>query len=146
MLFITGAVLVLLTACSAEPATCAGLPANGPRIKVEGAWARTANTATSAAYLSLTNCGSETDTLRGVQSDTGMAQLHLSEMKAGVASMQEVSGIELGAGKTVELKPNSYHIMLMNLPREIKAGDSLKLTLLFEKAGNIEVTAPAKSP
>ena len=143
---IVAAIALLLSACAANSADCSGLPAGGPKIKIESAWMRTAVTSTSAAYLTLTNCSTEPEILRGAESDAGMASLHLSEMRDGVAVMNEVKGIDLPVGKKVELKPNSYHIMLMNLKREIKAGDPVKLTLIFEKAGRIGITAAAKNP
>ncbi len=143
-LILVAACALLLSACSADSADCR--PAGGPKIKIESAWARAAVTGTSAAYLTLTNCGAEPETLREVESDAGMASLHLSEMREGVAVMNEVQGIDLPVGKKVELKPNSYHIMLMGLKREIKAGDPVQLTLIFDHAGRIDVTAAAKNP
>jgi periplasmic copper chaperone A len=39
------------------------------------------------------------------------------------------------------LKPGGYHIMLINLARDLKAGEAIKLTLVFQNAGKIAVTA-----
>jgi copper(I)-binding protein len=39
----------------------------------------------------------------------------------------------------VELKPGSYHLMLMGLKAQPKAGDKVKGTLTFEKAGTVEI-------
>ena len=55
--------------------------------------------------------------------------------------MRRVEGIALGAGKSVVLKPGGYHVMLMQLKQPLKEGDLVKLTLVFEKAGPIEVDA-----
>ena len=55
--------------------------------------------------------------------------------------MVEVPGIDIPAGQTVELKSGSYHIMLMNPMKELKVGDTVNLTLKFEKAGTIIVPA-----
>ena len=42
-------------------------------------------------------------------------------------------------GATVELKPGSYHIMMMNLSRPFTKGDKVKGSLTFEKAGKVDV-------
>jgi len=43
-----------------------------------------------------------------------------------------VPAVELPAGKTVELKPGGYHVMLMDLKQQVKEGDTVPLTLVFE--------------
>jgi len=44
----------------------------------------------------------------------------------------------------VELKPGSYHIMLIGLKQDLKPGDRIEITLRFEKAGEIKVNAPVR--
>ena len=44
----------------------------------------------------------------------------------------------------VELKPGSYHIMLIGLTRELVAGEKIDITLKFEKAGDVKVTAEVR--
>ena len=58
--------------------------------------------------------------------------------------MQPIARLEIPAGGTVELKPGSYHIMLIDLTKELKAGDTIEITLKFEKAGEITVTAEVR--
>jgi VCBS repeat-containing protein len=59
------------------------------------------------------------------------------------------SGLALPAGQAVELKPGGYHVMLMDLKRQLKAGDSVPVTLVVEgadgKRENIEIQAPVKA-
>ena len=47
--------------------------------------------------------------------------------------------LEIPAGKSVELKPGGYHIMFMQLKQQLKAGDTVKGVLTFEKAGAMPV-------
>jgi hypothetical protein len=58
------------------------------------------------------------------------------------------NGLELPAGKAVELKPGGYHVMLMDLKQQLKAGDTVPLTLVVEgkdgKKESIELKAPVK--
>ena len=55
--------------------------------------------------------------------------------------MRAVPSIALPAGKAVALKPGGYHIMLLDLKREIKVGESVPLTLVFEGAAGTRESA-----
>ncbi|MGB8862115.1 MAG: copper chaperone PCu(A)C [Ilumatobacteraceae bacterium] len=80
-----------------------------------------------------TMMGSDT-TMMG--SDTTVA------MGEGQMGMRPVDAIELPAGVAVELKPGGYHIMLIDLAKPLEVGTTLKLTLTFEKAGDITIDVP----
>lgn len=58
--------------------------------------------------------------------------------------MRPVEKIDVPAGKQVEMKPGGYHIMLLNLKRDLRAGTVVKLTLQFRKAGKIPVSAEVR--
>ena len=79
----------------------------------------------------------------------GVVEVHEMVMDGNVMKMRAVTGLELPAGKAVELKPGGYHVMLMDLKQELKAGDSVPLTLVIEGAGGkretLEVKAPVKA-
>ncbi len=61
-------------------------------------------------------------------------------MDGGVMKMRELkNGLEIPPGATVELKPGSYHIMMMNLSRPLAKGEKVKGSLTFEKAGKVDV-------
>jgi copper(I)-binding protein len=61
-------------------------------------------------------------------------------MDGGVMKMRELTaGLDIPPGATVELKPGSYHIMMMNLSRPLAKGDTVKGSLTFEKAGKVDV-------
>lgn len=65
---------------------------------------------------------------------TARAEIHEMSMEAGVMKMRAVSRIDLPAGTTVELKPGGYHLMLMNLDRRLRDGETVPITLIFEGA------------
>jgi copper(I)-binding protein len=67
------------------------------------------------------------------------AEVHTVIREGDVMRMREVTAIDLAPKSTTELKPGSYHIMLMELAGPLKAGDRFPLTLVFEKAGSITV-------
>jgi len=69
-------------------------------------------------------------------------------MDGDVMRMREVQAIDLPKGKTVSLEPGGYHIMLMNLPKPIAAGEVIPLTLTIESGGKrqtVEVKAEARA-
>jgi copper(I)-binding protein len=125
-------------------ASCGG-PAAGPKIEVEGAWARPSPqmAGAGAAYMVLKNKGNEADRL--LSAETPMAEaveLHESFMDENdVMKMRPLEGgaIEVPAGGQAELKPGGMHIMLINLAEPLKTGTTIPLTLSFEKSGKIEV-------
>lgn len=102
------------------------------------------NTGTSAVFMHVTNHGSEPDTLVGAQSDVAeLAEVHEMRMQGDLMKMQELKdGLEIPAGETVVLERGGYHIMLINLTRDMHEGDEIELTLEFDVAGDIELTVP----
>ncbi|HLW05650.1 MAG TPA: copper chaperone PCu(A)C [Azoarcus sp.] len=61
-------------------------------------------------------------------------ELHTMEMEDDVMRMRSVDTIELTAGEPVELRPGSFHVMLIGLVEQAKEGDTIPLTLVFESA------------
>lgn len=102
----------------------------------------------TALFMTIKNNSSVTDKLLKVESNVAqMAQIHRSEMDMnGVSSMHEVDGVEIPAGGIAELKPGSYHVMLMGLTRNLKEGDMVTFTLTFQNAGKVIIEAPVKTP
>jgi len=136
---------------------------------VSDVWARTGTTGgTSAIYMKVVG-GKDADALTGVEVPSDVAasaQIH-ETMKAGdmgssttmggsgmgssttmggsgMMGMQEVAKVDIPAGGTVEFKPGGYHVMLNDLKKDLKAGDTIKVTLTFDKAGKVTGTATVK--
>lgn len=112
-------------------------------ISIEAPWLRATPSGAKVAggYMKLRNTGSDPDRLVGGTSPVaGAFEVHEMRMDGSVMIMRELpDGLALPPGKTVELKPGSYHIMLMDLKRGLKPGDKIKATLEFQKAGKVEV-------
>ncbi len=131
--------LLPVAAFAADPA---------PTIELSHVWARASASATgnSAAYVTLHNAGTTADTLIGAATDAAAkAEVHQSKMENGVATMAPVPALEIAPGATVEMKPGSYHIMLLGLKAPLAAGQTIALTLSFEHAGAIQTTAKIES-
>jgi periplasmic copper chaperone A len=114
----------------------------GPLV-IEAPWARATPGGAQVAggYVKITNKGSESDRLVGGTLPVAAAvEVHEMSMAGGVMKMRRLeNGLEIKPDQTVELKPGGYHIMFTGLREGLKEGQSLKGTLVFEKAGTIEV-------
>jgi hypothetical protein len=112
-------------------------------IKIETPWIRATPTGAEVAggYMKLQNTGKQADRLVGGSSAVAdKFEVHEMSMVDNVMKMKELpNGLELKAGKSVELKPGSYHIMMIGLKQPLKKGDKVKGTLVFEKAGKVDV-------
>jgi copper(I)-binding protein len=132
--------LLLLAACAQ--------PGGGQGISVNDAWARPAQAGgNSAVYFTIQN-GGETDTLKEARCDVAkMVQLHMTQTDAaGNSAMIHQESVPAPAGQAVEFKPGGLHVMLMNLNADLTPGQNLDVTLVFEKAGEVKVTAPIREP
>ena len=111
---------------------------------VSDAWARPAPAGgQSAAYFTISNQTGSADTLLSAGSPVaGMAGVHRTSVDAsGVAVMRPVDRLELPSGSTLEFKPGGDHLMLMGLTKDLPAGATIELDLVFEHAGTIVVQA-----
>lgn len=121
-------------------ATLALGTASAQSIEVKDAWARAtvAGQKATGAFMKLT---AKNDTqLVGVSSAVaGISEVHEMKMDAGVMKMRAVEGgLSLPAGKTVELKPGGYHVMLMDLKSPLAKDTTVVITLIFKDAKGVE--------
>ena len=138
-------VVVMLAALAL--AACGGSGGTAGGITVSDAWARPSPMMerAGAAYMVLQNNGATEDKLLSVESDVAKTiELHETKEMNGMMQMSPVPNIPVPANGKTELKPGGLHVMLIGLTRELKAGDKVQLTLNFEKAGKVPVTAEVK--
>jgi hypothetical protein len=78
----------------------------------------------------------------------GVTEIHEMTMDGQVMRMRAVDGLDLPAGRAVQLKPGGYHVMLMELKQPLKAGETVPITLVIERAGgakeSVRVDAPVR--
>ncbi len=78
----------------------------------------------------------------------GVVEIHEMVMEGEVMKMRALPGLDLPAGKEVELKPGGWHVMLIDLKGQVKEGDTVPLTLEVEgkdgKRETIEIAAPVR--
>ena len=122
--------LMLLASCSKS---------GPPDLEISDAWARetVAGQTSTAGYMTIANKGSGDDLLLSVAANAPtQASLHSTTTANGVSGMRPLpAGLAIPAGATVELKPGGTHVMLTGLQAPLRSGETLKLTLRFEKGG-----------
>ena len=142
-------VLLHIVAMALLIATSSFAFAQGASIQVEQPWSRATpgGASTGAVYLTVTNKSHNADRLLGASSDVAdKSQIHEMKVVNGIMEMREVSGgVPVPAGGSVILKPGSYHVMLIGLKKPLKAGDTIPLTLDFERAGKVSITVPVRA-
>jgi hypothetical protein len=102
----------------------------------------------SAAFMVIRNHTDTPDRLLTAQSTAAsVLEIHLTEMKDNVMTMRPLEGgLEIPANSQVELKPGSYHIMLIGVQQDLMVGDKIPLVLTFENAGEIKLEVEIKNP
>ncbi len=100
----------------------------------------------SAAYMMLVNAGSSPDALISAATDVAQTvELHTVIMTDdGVMQMRPVEQIDVPANGETELRPGGFHVMLLDITQDLEEGQEVDLTLTFENAGEVQVTAPVQ--
>lgn len=118
------------------------------QTQVQDAWVRGTVPAQKAtgAFMRLT--ATQASRLVSVASPVaGVAEVHEMRMEGSVMKMAALgNGLELPAGKPVELKPGGYHVMLMDLKQPLSAGDLVPLTLTLQGADGKKEVLELKVP
>jgi copper(I)-binding protein len=137
----------LMTALALSATTLSALAA-GQAVEVQNAWARATVKGQMATGAFMTLTAKEGSKLVGVTSPAaGVGQVHEMKMDAGVMKMAEVKGgLDLPAGKAVELKPGGYHVMLMDLKEPLMKDSTVPITLIFKDAKGVESKVELKMP
>ena len=100
----------------------------------------------SGAFMQLS--ADKTTRLVAAQSPVAkVAELHEMVMDNNVMKMRQIPGLDIVPGSTLDLKPGGFHIMLIELKQQLKGGDVVPITLIFEdtqtkKQFTQEVQAP----
>lgn len=95
----------------------------------------------AGGYLSVRNTGTTPDRLIGGTFEAaGRVEIHEMAMEAGIMRMRSLErGLEIAPGATVELRPGGFHIMFIDLTRPLRQGETVQGTLVFERAGTVNV-------
>ena len=119
------------------------------QVTVKDPWVRATVSAQKAtgAFMQITSA-QDARLVEARSPVAGVVEVHEMVMEKDVMKMRAIKGLDLPAGKTVELKPGGYHVMLMDLKEQMKEGATVPVTLVIEgkdkKRSTVEIKAPVK--
>ncbi|MGJ7614963.1 MULTISPECIES: copper chaperone PCu(A)C [unclassified Variovorax] len=132
-------------------ASAALLAANAhAQVTVKDAWVRATvpQQKATGAFMQI-SAAKDTRLVSASSSVTPLVEVHEMAMQDNVMRMRQIPALDVPAGKAVELKPGGYHVMLLDLKQQVKEGDTVPLTLVFEgkdgKRETVEVKAPVRA-
>ena len=119
-------------------------------VTVEEPWARATVQGQKATGAFMKISSKDGSKLVGASSPAaGVTEIHEMKMDKDVMKMAAIPSLPIPAGKTVELKPGSYHVMLMDLKAPLADKSTVPVTLMFENAkgvkSQVELQIPVKS-
>ncbi|MBU0725899.1 MAG: copper chaperone PCu(A)C [Alphaproteobacteria bacterium] len=118
--------------------------AHHDHVEATQVWSRaTPPTAkTGAVYMILSNDTGKTDKLVAVKSDVAeKVEIHTHLMEGGIMRMRRIEGVEVEPGTPVVFQPGGLHVMMIGLKKPLVAGTWIDLTLVYETAGEVKVSA-----
>jgi copper(I)-binding protein len=123
-----------------------GVPVKLDALEISGAYVRAMlpGQPVGGGYLVIRNTSSEDDRLVSASSPSSPAvEIHEMSMQGQIMKMRRLEGgIAVPAGQTIELKPSGLHLMFTKVVTPFRQGDSVPLTLIFERSGKIELSLP----
>jgi copper(I)-binding protein len=140
----------ILNALFCSALTLASATVAHAQVTVKDPWVRgtVASQKATGAFMQLTT----TEAVRLVEARSGAAkivEIHEMRMEGDRMMMQAVPGLDLVPGKTLELKPGGYHVMLIDVVKPLNAGDKVPLTLVLEgkdkKRIQVDVSAEVRA-
>lgn len=120
----------------------------GNGLTVQSPWVRETmpGQKVSTGYFRLVNTGKQPVVVTSVSSDRApMVEMHTHAHENGMMRMREVNQVSVAAGDSLAFEPGSYHLMLLDLPAPLKAGESMTLKLHCADGSTVTVVAPVKT-
>lgn len=140
---------VAASLCLAAPGLASATDVTIQNLKITAPYVRAMvpGAEVGGGYLTITNTGSTNERLMAASSSRAVkVEVHEMRMDNDVMVMRKLeNGLTLPAGKTVQLKPGSYHLMFMDVVDPFKRGETIRAKLTFEKAGSVDVDFPVGS-
>ena len=116
-------------------------------VDVQNPWARATVQGQTATGAFMTLTAPSASKLVSVSSPVaGVAEVHEMKMEGDVMKMRAIPGLDLPAGKAVDLKPGGYHVMLMDLKLPLQKDTTIPLTLVFKDAKGVETKKELNVP
>ena len=71
-------------------------------------------------------------------------ELHTHARVNGMMRMEKLETVAVPAAAEVRFRPHGRHLMLIDLAAPLKAGDTIRVTLRFRDAGDVEFAAEVR--
>lgn len=120
---------------------------DGPAVSASHVWIRQPPPGVSvlAGYLALQNLTDKPLDLKSVTStEFSAVEMHRSFVKDDVEQMEQVPAVSIPAHGSIEFKPGSYHLMLMQPRKNLFPGDIVTLDLSFSDGSTLTIMAPVR--
>ena len=129
-------------------ALLAATTAHAQNLNVQNAWVRATVQGQKATGAFMQITAPAATTLIGVSTPVaGVAEIHEMKMDGDVMRMRPLpKGLELPAGKAVQLKPGGYHLMLMDLKLPLQKDTTIPLTLTLRDSKGVQSTQELRVP
>ncbi|WP_353139887.1 copper chaperone PCu(A)C [Limnohabitans sp.] len=126
--------------------TVCAVSAFAQNVTVTDAWARATVQGQKATGAFMKITAKDNAKLVGVSSPVaGVAEIHEMKMEKDIMKMAALpNGLDLPAGKAVELKPGGYHLMLMDLKAPLAKDTTVPVTLTFQDAKGVKSNVELK--
>ncbi len=140
-------VLSMVLGLGAGPGHAQGWQVGQMRVSDAFARATVVKQTAGAAYLQLENLGKTADKLVQVKSSVAeTVELHTMLMEQDVMRMRQIDDLPVPANGKVGMKPGAgAHVMFLGLKQPLVAGQEIPMTLVFEKAGQVEIKVKVKA-
>jgi copper(I)-binding protein len=133
--------LKMLFAMLALMASAAPALAQSKPVVIENAWVRVFE-GTVTVYFHILNNSEAPDRLLGASTPAAeKAELFRTRIRSGKYAYQPIESLEVAGFDDPRLRPGGNHVRLSGLKRELAVGETIPLSLRFERSGTIEVTA-----
>lgn len=95
---------------------------------------------TGGVYVTIENGTDQTQQLIGATTEVAASvEIHQTQITNDIASMKQFDSIDIAAGETLKIAPRGYHLMLVNLRRDLSWGDNFPITLNFTSGEQISL-------
>ena len=111
-------------------------------LTIETPWSRATpgKARSGVVYLTIFNQSNASDKLVSISTPVAnRAEIHRSQMKDGMMTMQPFGSLTLRPGSSILLRPGGLHVMLIGRKAPLKLGGSFDMTLRFEKSGSLTI-------
>lgn len=125
----------------AAPALAQGSVTELGPLRIVNPWTRAAGQGMQGGgFLTIRNTGAAPDKLVSASSPAaGRLELHTHIRDGDVMRMRPVADIPVPANGEVTLQPGGLHLMLIGLTQSVNVGQSVPVTLRFERAGEVTI-------